>query len=197
MNHSHFFRIYFDVNAVNEKEELLPAVKGATLGYFDIHTLILTNFHLFSTESANTANFLVFLALFFSLSFHFLLLSVGFIADSSLVIRHVLNESLLRRNLSISQLAIYELPGTSDLSKCKWNSVFFYVIITRGCITSIFDSLSKMLSISCTPPFQYFKSNGLRIHKYSSRIRDVKKDFSEIIRKAPEMGLCSDYEKLD
>ncbi|XP_055321220.1 pleckstrin homology domain-containing family G member 5 isoform X3 [Sitodiplosis mosellana] len=60
VNHSNFFRIYFDLNAVNEKEELLPAVKGATLG-------------------------------------------------------HVLNEPLLRRNLSISQLAIYELPGTSDL----------------------------------------------------------------------------------
>lgn len=33
------------------------------------------------------------------------------------LLRHVLSESLLRRNLSISQLAIYELPGTSDLSK--------------------------------------------------------------------------------
>ncbi|XP_031617991.1 pleckstrin homology domain-containing family G member 5-like isoform X2 [Contarinia nasturtii] len=60
VNHSNFFRIYFDVNAVSEKEEILPAVKGATLG-------------------------------------------------------HVLSESLLRRNLSISQLAIHELPGTSDL----------------------------------------------------------------------------------
>lgn len=38
------------------------------------------------------------------------------------LLRHVLSESLVRRNLSISQLAIYELPGTSDLSK------FFHVI---------------------------------------------------------------------
>lgn len=37
--------------------------------------------------------------------------------------RHVLSDSLIRRNLSISQLAIYELPGTSDLSKYKINEI--------------------------------------------------------------------------
>lgn len=43
MKNSNFFRIYFDVNAVSEKEELLPAVKGATLGYFNGYAPLLFN----------------------------------------------------------------------------------------------------------------------------------------------------------
>lgn len=123
MNHSNFFRIYFDVNAVNEKEELLPAVKGASLGYYIIHALLLTSFSSpFSTEYTNRLPYSLFFFFFFSFFFHFLF-AIPFFFRFPLAIhrsiRHVLNEPLLRRNLSISQLAIYELPGTNDLSKCN------------------------------------------------------------------------------
>lgn len=45
------------------------------------------------------------------------------------LLRHVLSESLLRRNISISQLAIYELPGTSDLSKFFIRMSLYYITI--------------------------------------------------------------------
>lgn len=130
MNHSNFFRIYFDVNAVNEKEELLPAVKGATLGYRNIHALLLISFHMFSTECTNRLLYsLFFFFFFFSFLFPFPIFAFSLFRFSLAIqrlIRHVLNESLLRRNLSISQLAIYELPGTSDLSKCNRGMNLFF-----------------------------------------------------------------------
>lgn len=45
------------------------------------------------------------------------------------LLRHLLSESLFRRNLSISHLAIYELPGTSDLSKFCFIVVVFFCIL--------------------------------------------------------------------
>lgn len=47
MNHRDFFRVLFDVNAISEKEELLPVVKGATLGYCFIHFATLFVFSAF------------------------------------------------------------------------------------------------------------------------------------------------------
>lgn len=150
MNHSNFFRIYFDVNAVNEKEELLPAVKGATLGYRNIHALLLISFLMFSTECTNRLLFSFFFY-FFSL-FSFLVplpfSFLPFFAFSPAIyrlIRHVLNEALLRRNLSISQLAIYELPGTSDLSKCNRRMNFFSFDLR----TNYFWRKSGRFSIHC------------------------------------------------
>lgn len=53
-----------------------------------------------------------------------LLFSFGFGFDSAFIKSHALSGSLIRRNLSISKLAIYELPGTSDLSKFFILAVF-------------------------------------------------------------------------
>lgn len=70
------------------------------------------------------------ISLFSVLIFFFfrLILNCVYIFSTDNHFRHVLSESLLRRNLSISQLAIYELPGTSDLSKFQHQCWIRYLL---------------------------------------------------------------------
>lgn len=77
------------------------------------------------------SSFLSFLFTFLSHKRKYLFLTAlfFFICWKIHLLRHVLSESLLRRNISISQLAIYELPGTSDLSKFFIRMSLYYITI--------------------------------------------------------------------
>lgn len=72
--------------------------------------------------------------------------------------RHLLGEPLKRRKLSISQLAVYELPGTSDLSKCFVFPLWFVILFrsTHLFQADICENFPSTSSISIPLPHRSY-----------------------------------------